>query len=73
MIKEIENRLERGYTDSIYGTSANTHEQMTKDIKSLLEIICNTRCCETLPCNYAEGYNDAIAKIKEEAKYIEKQ
>ena len=32
-----------------------------------------TRCCETLPCNYAEGYNDAIAKIKEEAKYIDKQ
>ena len=33
----------------------------------------NTDCCETLPCSYAEGYNDAIAKIKEEAKYIEKQ
>ena len=32
-----------------------------------------TRCCETLPCSYAGGYNDAIAKIKEEAKYIDKQ
>jgi len=37
------------------------------------EAINYSQCCETLPCSYAEGYNDAIAKIKEEAKYIEKQ
>ena len=37
------------------------------------EAINYTRCCETLPCNYAEGYNDAIAKIKEEAKYISRE
>jgi len=42
-------------------------------IDAMEEAINYTRCCETLPCNYAEGYNDAIAKIKEEAKYIEKQ
>jgi|TARA_B110000259_G_scaffold62686_1_gene74200 hypothetical protein len=42
-------------------------------IEKQLEAINNTDCCETLPCSYAEGYNDAIAKIKEEAKYIEKQ
>jgi hypothetical protein len=42
-------------------------------IDALEEAINYTRCCETLPCNYAEGYNDAIAKIKEEAKYIDKQ
>lgn len=33
----------------------------------------DTSCCETLPCSYADGYNDAISKIKEEAKYINKQ
>jgi hypothetical protein len=40
--------------------------------KMYAEAITVTRCCETLPCSYAEGYNDAIAKIKEEAKYIDK-
>lgn len=28
-IKEIQARLERGYTMAIYGTSENIHEQMT--------------------------------------------
>ena len=42
-------------------------------LESWNEAINNTDYCETLPCSYAEGYNDAIAKIKEEAKYIEKQ
>ena len=27
---------------------------------------------DAINCDYAEGYNDAIAKIKEEAKYIQK-
>ena len=48
-------------------------EENEKFTDELIEDICNTRCCETLPCSYAEGYNDAIAKIKEEAKYIDKQ
>ncbi|AKG94307.1 hypothetical protein AVT42_gp51 [Polaribacter phage P12002S] len=43
-VKEIQNRFERGYTNSVYGNSANAHEQMTNDIKTLLEVICNT-CC----------------------------
>ena len=60
MIKEIENRLERGYTNSIYGTSANTHEQMTNDIKSLLEIICNTRCSTQLNGKKVMPFDDWI-------------
>ena len=42
-------------------------------IEDLIELnLLTIDCCETLPCSYAEGYNDAIAKIKEEAKYIKK-
>ncbi len=47
----------------------NIENLIDKDLKA----INYTRCCETLPCSYADGYNDAIAKIKEDAKYIEKQ
>tara|TARA_R110002012_G_scaffold308675_2_gene515059 strand:+ start:111 stop:332 length:222 start_codon:yes stop_codon:yes gene_type:complete len=43
---------------------------LLKKTKEAIEVI---RCCETSPCSYAEGYNDAISKIKEEAKYIDKQ
>lgn len=43
-IKEIQARLDRGYTMAIYGTRENIHEQMTKDIKELLEAINYTRC-----------------------------
>ena len=46
--------------------------KLLQKLNALEAAISVTRCCETLPCNYAEGYNDAIAKIKEEAKYIEK-
>ena len=46
--KEIQARLERGYTMAIYGTRENIHEQMTKDIKELLEAINYTRCCMEL-------------------------
>jgi len=37
--KEIQSRLERGYTMAIYGTRENIHEQMTNDIKELLEAV----------------------------------
>jgi len=47
--EEIQARLERGYTMAVYGTRENIHEQMTNDIKELLEAINYTRCCETLP------------------------
>lgn len=51
-----------------------TNHGKAQDIVSKIEKAINyNRCCETLPCSYAEGYNDAIAKIKEEAKYIDKQ
>ena len=46
--EEIQDRLERGYTMAIYGTRENIHEQMTNDIKTLLEDINYTRCCEEL-------------------------
>ena len=45
--KEIQARLERGYTMAIYGTRENIHEQMTNDIKELLEAINYTRCCKS--------------------------
>ena len=43
-LKEIQARLERGYTMAIYGTRENIHEQMTNDINELLEA-CN--CLQT--------------------------
>ena len=45
--EEIQARLERGYTMAIYGTRENIHEQMTNDIKELLEAINYTRCCKS--------------------------
>lgn len=36
MIEEIRNRLEVGYTLSVYGTSELLYEQMKEDISSLL-------------------------------------
>jgi hypothetical protein len=45
--EEIQDRLERGYTMAIYGTRENIHEQMTNDIKTLLEAINYTHCCES--------------------------
>lgn len=62
-------------------TSAEEGKEKRKEAISMahnlvdeyLEAINDTHCCETLPCSYAEGYNDAIAKIKEEAKYIDKK
>ena len=54
--KEIQARLDRGYTMAIYGTRENIHEQMTNDIKELLEAINYTRCCksdsEQLVCDH---------------------
>jgi hypothetical protein len=47
--KEIQTRLDRGYTMAIYGTRENIHEQMTNDIKELLEAINYTRCSTQLP------------------------
>lgn len=52
--KEIQARLERGYTMAIYGTRENIHEQMTNDIKTLLKAINYTRCCTELPTKEAE-------------------
>jgi hypothetical protein len=47
LLKEIQDRLERGYTMAIYGTRENIHEQMTNDIKTLLEAINYTHCCKS--------------------------
>ena len=46
-IKEIETRLRIGYTMSVYGNNAEIHDQMTNDIKTLLEAINYTRCCKS--------------------------
>ena len=56
-----------------YNNSCN--ELPTKEkvvLNSMKEVINCTDFCETLPCSYAEGYNDAMAKIEEEAKHIAK-
>jgi len=37
-----------------------TVQSMIDDFKKAINY---THCCETLPCSYADGYNDAIAKI----------
>ena len=58
----------------VYAEHSLNYANYTNEYVKWLEAKINyTRCCETLPCNYSEGYNDAIAKIKEEAKYIDKQ
>jgi hypothetical protein len=46
--EEIQARLEKGYTMAIYGTRENIHEQMTNDIKTLLEAINYNSCCTEL-------------------------
>ena len=70
LIKELESKV----VNFPYPTAFDVNKYVKlNDVKELLKAINYTRCCETLPCSYAEGYNDAIAKIKEEAKYIDKQ
>ena len=43
MSKEIQSRLDRGYTMAVYGTSENIHRQMTEDIETLLKAINHSR------------------------------
>lgn len=38
-IEEIKKRFEKGYVMSIYGTSANLHNQMRSDIETLLKAL----------------------------------
>ncbi len=38
-IKQIKKRFEKGYVMSIYGTSANLHNQMRSDIETLLKAL----------------------------------
>ena len=58
--EEIQDRLERCYTMAIYGTRENIHEQMTNDIKTLLEAINYTRCSTLLP----DELQPVLAKIE---------
>lgn len=37
-MKEIKDRMDKGYTMSLYGTRELLHEQMLKDISSLLNL-----------------------------------
>ena len=70
-ITELESKVKDcNNTNTIFDTRKYV---LLDDVKELLTAINYTHCCETLPCSYADGYNDAIAKIKEEAKYIDKQ
>jgi len=47
-IQEIQNRVETGYVMSIYGNYSGIHEQMLKDINTLLDVINDSQCCEEL-------------------------
>lgn len=38
-IKEVQDRLERGYTMAVYGSYYGIYEQMTSDIETLLEAL----------------------------------
>ena len=67
--EEIQARLERGYTMAIYGTRENIHEQMTNDIKTLLEAINVIQCCksdsELLVCDV-----DYLGNFTKGVKYL---
>jgi len=69
-LKQIKNRVDSGTITTVNGTETLLSKQLEELLKAAINY---THCCETLPCSYADGYNDAIAKIKEDAKYIEKQ
>jgi len=56
MSKEIQSRLERGYTMAIYGTSENIHRQMTEDIETLLKAINYSRSSTQLKDKYGEDF-----------------
>jgi hypothetical protein len=68
LIKKAENKVNSTMLSNIRKTEINL---ILLEIQK--EAINYSQCCETVPCNYADGYNDAIAKIKEEAKYIDRQ
>ena len=70
MSKEIQSRLERGYTMAIYGTSENIHRQMTEDIETLLKAINYSRSCVT-PEDRNTQYIEADTIEHEKASNIE--
>ena len=61
-IKEIQHRLDRGYTMAVYGTRENIHEQMNNDIKMLLKAINYTRSCETLKDKETISFDEWLNK-----------
>ena len=82
-IKEIETRLRIGYTMSVYGNNAEIHDQMTDDIKTLLEVINYIRCCtelkvkekisfeEWLRVEDIKIHQDGTFYISSERRYVE--
>ena len=46
--------------------------ELTSEQAEYLKNYINEQRQDAVNCSYAEGYNDAIAKIEEEAKYIQK-
>lgn len=69
--KEIQARLDRGYTMAIYGTRENINEQMTNDIKELLEAINYSQCCTELICDFDKINDGSLTKGKKYVKIHE--
>jgi len=70
-MKEIKERLDKGYTMSIYGTRESIHEQMTKDIQSLL-LLCEKKSEWIEVINKAGDFHKQEAPLNE-IRYIGKE
>ncbi len=74
-IKQIKKRFEKGYVMSIYGTSANLHNQMRSDIETLLkalsihDVSSSFYCEDNMICSKWECENqcDKCKKIQNES------
>jgi hypothetical protein len=60
-IKNIEYRIERGYTMSVYGSSVEIHKQMLSDIKELIKEL--DKDINTYDA-YSKGFLDAITEYR---------
>ena len=64
-VENIKERLERGYTVTLYGTRELVHEQMEKDIKYLLSLKSYTEEDMIKFASFAKNY--ATPRIVKEA------
>ena len=67
MIEEIRNRLEVGYTLSVYGTKELLYEQMVEDISSLLILFDALRQSKIDLVKFKEQVDEILAKETKES------